>query len=102
MNDFSVNLRIAMAVRDVSQSALAERLDVSRAFMSAVCSGQKMLSSGRLVHVARILDVSIDYLMGGNDVAGQIEDVLKNRMVRKTARQLYEDAQSIPQRGEVH
>ena len=79
-----------MAVRDVSQSVLAQRIDISRAFMSKVCNGEKMVSSGRLGEIARILDVSIDYLMGGDDVAGQIEDVLKNRIVRKTARQLYE------------
>jgi hypothetical protein len=57
--------------------------------MSAICKGDKGLSSSRLVDVARMLDVSMDYLAGGDDVHGQIEDVLKSRHVRLTARQAY-------------
>jgi transcriptional regulator with XRE-family HTH domain len=85
-------MRIAMAARDVTQTSLAEAIGVTRAFVSALCKGQKMPSSSRLVEIAKVLGVSIDYLMGGDDVEGQIEDVLKNRVVRKTARQLYEEA----------
>lgn len=93
MDYFARNLRIAMAARDVSNVGLADAIGVSGAFVSALTKGQKMPSSGRLVEIAKVLLVSVDYLMGGDDVEGQIEDVLRNRIVRKTARQLYEEAQ---------
>ena len=93
MDYFARNLRIAMAARDVSNTGLADAIGVSGAFISAITKGQKMPSSGRLVEIAKVLLVSVDYLMGGDDVEGQIEDVLRNRIVRKTARQLYEEAQ---------
>jgi len=89
MDYFARNLRVAMAARNVSQAGLADAIGVSRAFANAVCLGKKMPSSSRLVAIAKILRVSVDYLMGGDDVEGQIEDLLANREVRKTARQLY-------------
>jgi transcriptional regulator with XRE-family HTH domain len=99
MDAFNRHLRIAMAARDVTQKGLADAIGVSVAFMSAVCKGQKMPSSSRLVEIAKVLGVSIDYLMGGDDVEGQIEDVLRNRIVRKTARQLYEETQGARKEG---
>jgi transcriptional regulator with XRE-family HTH domain len=99
MDSFNRHLRIAMAARDVTQKGLAEAIGVSVAFVSAICKGQKMPSSGRLVEIAKVLGVSNDYLLGGDDVEGQIEDVLRNRIVRKTARQLYDETQGARKEG---
>jgi hypothetical protein len=39
------------------------------------------------MEITRFLSVSVDYLMGGDDVAGQIEDVMNNRPPRMTQKQ---------------
>jgi putative transcriptional regulator len=90
LSNFVQNLRVAMAARDVSQTSLAKAIGVSRQHMHGIYHGQKTPSSSRLVDMAKILNVSMDYLLGADDVQGQIEDVLRHRPVRMTARQAYE------------
>jgi transcriptional regulator with XRE-family HTH domain len=101
MDNFNRNLRVAMAARNMAQKGLADAIGVSAAFTSAVCKGQKMPSSRRLVEIAKVLGVSHDYLLGGDDVGGQIDDVLAHRVVRKTARQLYEETQGAAREKEA-
>jgi transcriptional regulator with XRE-family HTH domain len=50
-------------------------------------AGKMLPSASRLMEITRFLSVSVDYLMGGDDVAGQVEDVMNNRPPRMTQRQ---------------
>lgn len=88
-NDFGRNLRLALLVRGKTPNELAEHLGVSRMAVHKFTSGKMMPSSARLMQIASFADVSIDYLLGGDDVSGQFDDILRNVPPRKTARQLY-------------
>ncbi len=80
---------IAAACRDMRGADLARALGVTTQAVHAVTSGRTMPTSSRLMKFAEALNVSVEFLMGGDDVSGQIEDILQHIPPRKTGRQLY-------------
>lgn len=92
--EFGRNLRVALAWRKINGTELAALVGVTPQAVAKILNGKMMPSSGRLVQISRALSVSIEFLLGGDDVAGQIEDVLTDKPPRKTARQLYLEQQS--------
>lgn len=88
-NTLSRKLRMALAWRGKNGSDLARHLGISVQAVHKFTSGKMYPTSGRLMEVCRFLDVSTEYLLGGDDVDGQVEDILGNVLPRKTARQLY-------------
>jgi transcriptional regulator with XRE-family HTH domain len=85
--DFARKLRLALAWRGKTGADLARALDVSPQAVAKFTQGKMMPNSSRLMEIKRFLDVSIDYLISGNDVSGQVEDILSNHPPRVTDRQ---------------
>ena len=84
---FSARLRVAMAWRGKNGRELADELGISNAAVSKFTTSGGYPNSAKLLKISRFLRVSIDYLMSGPDVDGQIEDVLSNMPPRMTERQ---------------
>ncbi|MCL5459846.1 helix-turn-helix domain-containing protein, partial [Loigolactobacillus coryniformis] len=82
MTDFSKKLRVALAWRGKNDSELAQHLNITPQAVHKFTSGKGLPNSAKLVEMARFLGVSIDYLLGAEDVSGQIEDVLNNSAPR--------------------
>ena len=85
--DFDKKLRLALAWRNKSGSDLAEHIGVTPQAVQKFTSGKGLPNSGKLMDIARFLNVSIDYLLSADDVSGQVEDVLSHTPPRKTDRQ---------------
>lgn len=60
---FHQRLRVAMAVRDVSNADLARAIAVSRTMVSAMTHGKKFPSSSKLCMICNFLEVSLDWIM---------------------------------------
>lgn len=88
-NDFPRKLRVALAWRGHTAADLARHMDISPQAVAKYTQGRMLPNSSRLVQMAAFLGVSMDYLVSGDDVTAQIDDVLACVPVRKTARQLY-------------
>ena len=80
---------IASAARGMRGADLGRALGVTTQAVHAVTSGKAMPSSGRLMKFAAALNVSVEFLLGGDDVTGQLEDVMQHIPPRMTGRQLY-------------
>lgn len=50
---------------NMTQEALAEKANISASFMGQIERGDRKLSLETLVNIAKVLDVSIDYLVYG-------------------------------------
>ena len=88
-HEFARNLRTALAFRGKSASALASALGVAPASVHGFRQGRAMPCSSLLLAIANDLKVAVEFLLGGKDVEGQIEDVLQNAPPRMTNRQMY-------------
>ena len=61
--------------RNMKQEALADKIDVSVAFMSRIERGSTQVSLKRLIQIAEILNVSPGYLLTGSNI--ESKDYLK-------------------------
>ena len=57
-------LNTALAIRNVSQKALAEKLSITDNTVSYYCSGARTPKTVQLVEIANYLQISTDYLLG--------------------------------------
>jgi transcriptional regulator with XRE-family HTH domain len=85
--DFARRLRVALAWRGKSGADLARHLDVTPQAVAKFTQGKMMPNSSRLIAIGKFVGASIEYLLGGDDVSGQIEDVLGDAPPRMTERQ---------------
>ena len=84
---FSARLRMAMGWRGVSGLQLAAQIGVTPQAVSKFAHGKMLPASSVLVKIGKALDTSLDFLMGGDDLAAQVEDVLHALPPRLTDRQ---------------
>ena len=82
--DYRRRLKIAAVHRGISFEELAEHCGVTKQAISA-----KMPTSKRLIEMCRKLNISAEYLLGADCVDKQLDALLTNEIVPKTARQLY-------------
>ena len=76
--DFSVigrRIRNARLKQNLKQEELADKIDVSVAFMSRIETGKSKINLKRLTQIAEILDVSPGYLLMGSNISSK--DYLK-------------------------
>lgn len=65
--NFADNLRTARKEKNISQEDLAEMLNVSRQAVSKWEQGEGFPEADKLLPLAKALNISLDYLMGGAD-----------------------------------
>lgn len=54
--------------KDLTQEVLAEKLDITNTFLSNIETGKRKMSFDTLILVAEELDLSLDYLIFGENV----------------------------------
>lgn len=64
-------IKNARIERNITQEELADRIDVSVAFMSRVERGTSQINLKRLTQIAEILNVSPGYLLTGSNTASR-------------------------------
>lgn len=64
MEDFSVKVKVLRDNKGLSQNELADRLGMTRSIVSTYENGQSMPTYGKLIKLAKVFDVSTDYLLG--------------------------------------
>ena len=72
--DYSVigrRIRSTRQERNLKQEELADKIDVSVAFMSRVERGKSQVNLKRLTQIAEVLKVSPGYLLTGSNVASK-------------------------------
>lgn len=79
---FKRRYRLAAIQRGLTIGKLAKSIGCSRQALT-----QKMPSSSRLMKMADVLDVSLEYLLGADDVDAQIDAVFQDKIVPMTERQ---------------
>lgn len=93
-------LRMARTEKKLTQEKLAEKLDMSVAFLSRLERGNSFISLKRLNQICTILDVSEGYILNGvssnssNYLNKEFSDLLKNCPPEKT-KLIYEIAKVI-------
>ena len=66
-DEFSIRLKIAMVKRHVKSTAIANELHVSRQQAFNYVSGRQLPPLHNLARIAKMLDVTTDYLLGLED-----------------------------------
>jgi len=74
---FPQRLSQALKVRKLKQSELASKLEVKPQTVNNWLSGQSLPEARTLVEVAKILEVSLDWLLGLEGPSGQAETDLE-------------------------
>ena len=64
MVDFGNRLKFLRLKREMTQLQLAQKLGLTKSVISAYETGLRLPSYDVLIHIARIFDVSTDYLLG--------------------------------------
>jgi transcriptional regulator with XRE-family HTH domain len=69
----TVGQRVKQRRRELgmSQDALAKRAGISKSFLSDLETGKRSLGAETLLDLARAMDLSLDYLMTGNESSSQ-------------------------------
>lgn len=68
-------INTALAAVNLKQKDLAKELDVTDNTVSYWCNGSRIPNTEQIIQIARVLNVSSDYLLGLSDVATKNEDV---------------------------
>lgn len=58
-----------------TQDVLAEKAGISNSFLSDLENGKRSVGADKLLDIARVLNLSLDYLMSGEDVEAPKSDV---------------------------
>lgn len=64
MVDFGNRLKTLRLKENMSQAQLAQKLDLTKSVISAYETGIRLPSYDVLIHIARIFNVTTDYLLG--------------------------------------
>ena len=81
---FSYRLTALMEEIDMSQVALAKRIDISNVTISRYINGERTPRLDIIIKIAKLFNVSTDYLLGKSDIRNpgkQIDDVLNEAMI---------------------
>lgn len=74
-NIIGQRINTALAARDIKQKELAKQIGVKDNVVSYWCSGTRIPNTMQIVQIAKILNVSADYLLGLSDVATNNADL---------------------------
>lgn len=81
MENTSTRLRKAMAVRNISQAALAEKTKISKGALSSYISGRYTPKQNNILLLAEALDVSEDWLTGADvPMDASLINIIRNRL----------------------
>lgn len=86
---FARKLRIALAWRGYTPADMARHMGISPQAVSKYLAGKMLPNSARLLQMVRFLNISMDFLVSGDDVSGQVEDVLASKPVRASERMIH-------------
>lgn len=64
MVDFGNRLKTLRLREDMSQAQLAQKLDLTKSVISAYETGIRLPSYDVLIHIAKVFNVTTDYLLG--------------------------------------
>lgn len=73
-------IKIAREKRGLTQEKLAEKLDVSNAYISKIERGKTPISLDRLSNLCIALEESTEYILSGSDSAA--DDYLRNEIMK--------------------
>ncbi|MCM1339187.1 MAG: helix-turn-helix domain-containing protein [Muribaculaceae bacterium] len=60
---FGKNVKIERIKQDLTQEQLAEKMDVSQNYIACIESGRQNMSLGKILELAKVLDVDIENLL---------------------------------------
>lgn len=60
-----------------TQDVLAEKAGISKGFMSDVENSKRNISADTLLDIAKVLGLSLDYLMTGDDAETKVREVVE-------------------------
>lgn len=61
--DIAVSIRVWIAKRNTSQTKLAKKVGVTRPYMSSLCTGGKIPSTGLIERISKALDIEVSELI---------------------------------------
>ncbi|MCF8118353.1 MAG: helix-turn-helix domain-containing protein [Desulfarculaceae bacterium] len=93
--EFSARLKGLLKNHGITQKALAEELGVRTATINNYCKGGRVPEWNILVEIARLLNVSCDWLLTGQGPTGSAPKVFGLSAVNKEERRLLEDALQV-------
>ncbi len=67
MVDFGNILKTQRLKKDMTQAQLAQKLGVTKSVISAYETGLRLPSYDILIHIAKLFNVSTDFLLGGEN-----------------------------------
>jgi transcriptional regulator with XRE-family HTH domain len=77
LKKFQANVRFFRIKKGLSQSQLAEKLNVTRPVISKLETGKQQPSLEQLIQISEVLEVSIDHLLGRGEKPQLLTDVLE-------------------------
>lgn len=85
MNYSKIGLRIAEArvKHDLTQEELAEKISKTSQFISNIETGKRKPSLSTLLNIAKVLNLSLDYLIYDNDIEEKIRDDIYMKQIYK-------------------
>ncbi len=58
-----------------TQELLAQKAGISKGFLSDVENGKRSIGAGTLLDVGRVLNLSLDFLMTGQDAENEVKEI---------------------------
>lgn len=85
MSYSKIGLRIAEArvKYDLTQEQLAEKIGKTSQFISNIETGKRKPSLSTLLNIAKVLNLSLDYLIYDNDIEEKIRDDIYMKQIYK-------------------
>ena len=84
MNDFPKRLRTALERRNISQTVLAESMNVNKSLITRYMQGKCLPKTSNLISICKILSVSPAYLMGDSEVLDDVGGMELVKFMKKT------------------
>lgn len=82
---FAERLKIVLQERNISQVDLAKKLGYTSAAINRWCQNLTQPDNKTMVEIAKYLKVSIDFLLGNDEVINNDEQELKEKLLLKKA-----------------
>lgn len=86
MSTFIERLTYLMKINKISNKTLSEKIGVTEATMCRYVNGQRAPKGDTILHIAKILNTSTDYLLGNTDIMqspSEIKEELTYRIPKK-------------------
>lgn len=67
MNKFAERLRLVLKVNNMTQIELAKKINMSQGIVNNYCTGKREPTLDGLILISKVLNESVDYLLGLED-----------------------------------